>query len=433
MKPSMSFIFLSLSFLALVVMAIVGNIPYWGWYVPVGVGIMATMTIFQGLYLPQKIVDRGIALIQSQDYNNRLVKVGEKNADRIVELFNSLIDKLRAERLQNREQESLLKLLIEASPMGVVMLDFNHDVSMANHSFLKFFGIKDLTGIIGKKLKEISSNETDKDLVDEMIKVPLGKSEIIRKGNNRIFRIYHLNFVQEGFRREFFLLESLTEEIMKAEKAAYEKVIRTISHEVNNTMGGVRSVLETVGEQTDDDDIRKVVESCNHRCERLGEFIREYAEVVKIPDPVMIPIKLKNEIDSLLPFLQRLLPTNVALRYKSEIGQQEIKADVALLQQVIVNIFKNAIDSIKGNGWIELNLSKSKNHVSLIISNNGLPIEEENSSRLFTPFFTTKPEGKGIGLTLVREILNLHSAEYSLSTGLDGITRFIILFNDSKN
>lgn len=423
MRPPLSFLVLSLCFLAFVVMAITGNIPYWAWFIPTGVGIMATLTIFQGAYRPQNAVTRGMELIQSQDYNNRLVKVGEPNSDRIVALFNSLIDKLREERLQNREQESLLTLLIEASPMGVMMLDFDYRVSMANKSFLKMFGATDIKEIEGKKIKEIEN-----DLIADIIKVPLGKSEVIRKGNFRIYRVYHLNFVQEGFRREFYLLESLTDEIIKAEKSAYEKVIRTISHEVNNTMGGVRSVLEIVGDNTNDEDLRKVVESCDRRCESMGNFIREYAEVVKLPELNMKQIDLNKELGLIYPFLQSLIPDKVELHYESGVEPIFINADWGLLQQVIVNIVKNGIESIQGTGYIALDVEISGNKVIMTISNNGSPIDDSISCQLFTPFFTTKPSGKGIGLTLVRDILTRHSAEYSLGTGADGITRFIIKF-----
>lgn len=423
MKPSLSFLLLSFCFLAFVVMAIVGNIPYWAWFIPTGIGIMATLTVFRGMYLPQSAVTRGMELIQSQDYNNRLVKVGEPSSDRIVVLFNSLIDKLRAERLQNREQESLLSLLIEASPMGVIMLDFDKRISMVNQAFLKIFGISKDSDIKGKKI-----NELNEELVLKMTKIPLGKSEVIRQNNFKIYRIYHLNFFQEGFKREFFLLESLTDEIMKAEKAAYEKVIRTISHEVNNTMGGVRSVLEIIADSSDEPDIKKVVESCDRRCESMGNFIREYAEVVKLPKPVIKTFDLQNEIEVMFPFLLHLAPENISLTYNHKPEEFKINGDSALMQQVILNIVKNAVESIEGEGKIDIDLSKDHNHIIMTISNNGIPIDPEVETQLFTPFFTTKPEGKGIGLTLIRDVLTHHSADYSLSTDSDGITRFTITF-----
>lgn len=402
-----------------------GNIPSWVWFLPTGIGIFVTLIIFRGIYLPQKAVTHGMELINSQDLNNRLVKVGEPNSDRIITLFNSLIDKLRAERIQNREQESLLDLLIEASPMGVVMLDFDMRITMVNKSFLKIFGISTIGEIIGRKI-----NELNHELVTKMIGVQLGESEVIRKNNFKIYRIYHLNFLQDGFKREFYLVESLTDEIMKAEKAAYEKVIRTISHEVNNTMGGVRAVLEIIEDTTDDTELRMAVESCDQRCENMGNFIRKYADVVKLPTPLMQFIDLQHEIGRMLPFIQQIVPEKITLIFHQKEGEFKINGDVALLQQVILNIVKNAIESIENEGFIEIDVSKEINNIILSITNNGLPIERDIASQLFTPFFTTKPKGKGIGLTLVREVLANHSADYSLFSGDDGITRFVITFKN---
>ncbi|MCH5241567.1 MAG: PAS domain-containing sensor histidine kinase [Muribaculaceae bacterium] len=423
MKPSLSFVILSLSLLALTILAVVGDIPYWVWYIPIGCAIFTTLVIYRGAYLPQNAVARGMELIQSQDYNNRLVKVGEHNADRIVCLFNSLIDKLRAERLLNREQESLLTLLIDASPMGVVMLDFNGMVSMVNSSFLKMSGYQAAEELRGKNIKDISY-----DMIPDMMRVPLGKAEVIRKGNFRIYRCYHLNFVQEGFKREFYLLESLTEEIMKAEKSAYEKVIRTISHEVNNSMGGVRSVLEIVEDEIDSEDIKQVIESCDNRCERMCNFIRAYADVVKLPLPVIKKFDLVKEIAGMTPFLQKVIKDGISLKFVQPKSEIYINGDAVQIQQVILNIVKNATESITSKGFIQIEVIPKQEGVELTISNNGKPISHEESKQLFTPFFTTKPDGKGIGLTFVRDVLNNHMAHYSLMTDSMGITRFTILF-----
>lgn len=423
MKPSFSFIILASVFVAMVIMAIIGDVPAWSWFIPIGTGVFATLIVFRGSFIPQKAVEHGLELIKAQNYNNRLVKVGEANADRIVVLFNSLIDKLRAERIENREQESLLKLLIEASPLGVVMLDLNKKVSLVNSSVLKIFSEKSEKEIEGKYLSEITH-----DLIPEMLKVPVGQSRVVRKANFKIYRIHHLSFMKEGFTREFFLIESLTDEIHKAEKSAYEKVIRTISHEVNNTMGGVRSVLEIIAETTSDMDIKKVVESCEQRCETMGNFIREYAEIVKLPAPDRQIIDLGKEIESIFPFLERMVSESVKLNYHKKGADFFIKADSGLLQQVLLNIVKNAVESIESKGFINIDIEEKKDDVILTISNNGTPIEKNISDQLFTPFFTTKPNGKGIGLTFVREVLQNHGASYELKSHDDGVTRFKIIF-----
>ena len=128
------------------------------------------------------------------------------------------------------------------------------------------------------------------------------------------------------------------------------------------------------------------------------------------------------------PFLAGMLPENIFLKFLKPVESFYVVADSVQMEQVILNIVKNAAESIKGAGEIRIKLDHKKSGLLLEISNNGEPIPEETSRQLFTPFFTTKPDGKGIGLTFVREVLNRHKADYSLKTDSDGITRFSIMF-----
>lgn len=257
-----------------------------------------------------QVVMTGMELIASQDFNNRLSRTGLHDPDKIVNLFNTMIDKLRGERTKNLEQENFTQLLTKASPMGVMMLDFDRRVNMVNRAFLKTAGIESEESVLGKKAEEIRTS-----LVKKMLKIPLGKSDIISDGNVMMYRCYHLCFVQSGFRREFYLLESLTDEVIKAERAAYEKVIRTISHEVNNTMGGVRSVLQTIADTAESDDMEEVLESCDLRCEQMCAFVSSYADVVRLPEPMIQPVDLNEEIVRLIPFLRQMLKEGVSLEF----------------------------------------------------------------------------------------------------------------------
>ena len=435
--------------------------------------------------MPAQTVRHGLDLISAQDFNNRLVKVGEPESDRLVTLFNTMIDKLRNERLLNQERENFLQLLVEASPMGVVMLDFDGRITLVNPSFLKIAGIAGENEMMGRSLEELPG-----ELTRRMLDVPLGECIEIRQGDIMRYRCYHLSFIQSGFKREFYLLESLTEEVMKAERNAYEKVIRIISHEVNNTMGGVRSVLETLHEFSESDEVKEVIESCDNRCDQMTRFINSYADVVRVPEPVKEPVDINEMIGDMIPFLQGMGSEKVSLRFNPSVENIVADIDLSLIQQVIVNIIKNAIESItmkrdyrngdsvagdsensvarNGNseacdsdnsnsrngdlvaddsgfrdsvytdgdnlsgykdiGHIDIYTGESEGHPMIEIGNNGEPISDAVSRQLFSPFFTTKREGRGIGLTLISEILNRHGATYSLKTTSDGITRFRILF-----
>lgn len=387
--------------------------------------VLVIAILWQSAVRPKRIVTRGLELIASQDFNNRLVHTGIHGPDRIVDLFNTMIERLHSERTKNMEQENFLQLLTKASPMGVIILDFDKIVTLVNPAFLKFTDIEKEEIILGKKLKDVNVS-----LVKEMLKIPLGKNAVIRDGDVMMYRCYHLSFIQSSFRREFFLLESLTDEVIKAERAAYEKVIRTISHEVNNTMGGVRSVIQTIADTADDQETVEVLESCDNRCEQMCAFVSSYADVVRLPEPMKHPVDLNGEVARLIPFLRMMIKDGVSLDFSPSADPVVVDIDSNMIQQVIVNIVKNANESILSpeDGVIEISISDEDGHPLMEISNNGMPISEEVSRNLFRPFYTTKKAGRGIGLTLTAEILNRHSARFSLRTDSDNTTKFRISF-----
>ena len=389
--------------------------------VPGGLSLILLLLLWRSVVRPASVAMLGMELISAQDFNNRLRHVGERNADRVVTLFNSLIDKLHNERLLNMEQQSFLSLLIEASPMGVMMLDFDGKVSLINRSMLRLAEIADEKEAIGTEPEKIPSP-----LAAKMAEVPLGEEMTIRCGDARMFRCYHLCFMQRGFRRRFYLLESLTEEVMKAEREAYEKVIRIISHEVNNTMGGVQAVLGMLSESADDPEMRDVLESCDDRCDILCSFIRAYADVVKLPEPNLRETDIAAELTAMLPFLGGMAGNRISVELKIEDAPLMVNVDTVMLQQAIINIVKNGVESIQEEGHIVISAGRGKDGVWLDIANDGEPITEEVSQRLFSPFFTTKRGGRGLGLTLISEILRRHDARFSLQTGPDAITRFHI-------
>lgn len=391
------------------------------------IAIIVLIILWQSIVRPNRVVTRGLELLASQDFNNRLTHTGIHGPDKIVDLFNTMIDTLRSERTRNLEQENFLQLLTKASPMGVMILDFDRHVSMVNPAFLKITGLTE-AALSGKK---IDPSLLSSPLLTEMLKIPLGRNDVIRDGDMMMYRCYHLSFIQSSFRREFYLLESLTEEVIKAERAAYEKVIRTISHEVNNTMGGVRSVLQTIADSTDSADTLEVLESCDERCGQMCAFVSSYADVVRLPEPMRQRADLNEEVARMIPFLNMMVSDNVALEFLPSPAPAIVNIDTSMIQQVLVNILKNANESIgAAEGWIRIAVLPDDGHTVLEISNNGTPISEEVSRHLFRPFYTTKRDGRGIGLTLTAEILTRHAARFRLRTDPDGITRFRITFKD---
>lgn len=402
-------------------------IPRWGFIPLLGfllLGIISLALLHFSIVRPAKAAQRGMDILAAQDFNTRLRPVGERNANRVVRLFNTMIDRLREERLKNLEQESLLALLIEASPMGVAILDFDGRLSLLNDAFLRFSGSKDDSRFKGRRPEEWLGM-----LAVHLCRLSQGESAVVNTGDTMRYRCYRLSFIRRGFPVEFFLVESLTEEVREAERSAYEKVIRILSHEVNNTLCGVRSVLGLLADSSSEDDLREAARSCDDRCERLSGFVTSYADVVRLPKPVLKRMDLGEEMSKTIPFLRMILPERVELIAEIPDTPVIIEADMSQLQQAVVNIVKNAGDSIREEGYVRLTVS-AEPVATLEIINNGEGISEEVAANMFRPFYTNKPHGRGIGLTLTSEILTRHHARFRLYTSDDGLTRFRIEFTD---
>ena len=356
----------------------------------------------------------GIELVRDLDLTTRLAPSGQHETDIIVRTFNDLLNRLRSEHLRLEEQYTFLNLLIEASPMGVIQCDLDGNVT--------------------------SMNPAAREMLSPSIKgaiqtLPLGETTTVRiPGEPQLFRISHQSFPDRGFRHPFFLIESLTSEVRHAEKAAYERVIRMIAHEVNNSVAGIIGSLS--GEEAE-------------RLKALSAFVTRFAEVVKIPQPQLQLCDLSEEVEACRPFLEALC-TQAHAQIEFHLTDEAIPVhlDTVLFQQVLINIVKNAVESIgerlrerqRGAAQTEIGdgtsgMEEGRITVttsvpsSLVITDNGHGIPSSVSTHLFTPFFSTKPQGQGLGLLLIRDILTSHHCTFSLLTSPeDHLTRFTVQF-----
>ena len=245
-------------------------------------------------------------------------------------------------------------------------------------------------------------------------------------GSPFLYCLSHLSFLDRGYQHPFFLIESLTSEVMKAEKAAYEKVIRMIAHEVNNNVAGIVSTLDLVGEELQGNSSLDALDASRERTLKMAEFVTRFANVVKVPDPQLALCDLSEEVEACRSFLEGLCQAQ-SIRFTLQLTDEAtpVHLDTTLFQQVLVNIVKNAIESISNEGEIRIETQPK----TLIITDNGKGISPEVAQHIFTPFYSTKPQGQGLGLLLIRDILTKHGCTFTLLTNPDdGLTRFTIMF-----
>lgn len=387
--------------------------------------ILLYLSVFyQRIVKPLRTIGNGMDLLREQDFSSRLSPVGQYEADRLVNIFNRMMEQLKNERLHLREQNHFLDLLIQASPMGVIILTFDEHVSQLNPMALKMLGAR-LEEVAGKRLSAI-----DLPLASELTGIAREETKVIRLNDANVYKCTYSYFIDRGFKHPFYLIERMTDEVMRAERKAYEKVIRMIAHEVNNTTAGITSTLDTVSQALESEngmeDIVEMMRVCMERCYSMSRFITRFADVVKIPEPNKQPVLLNELVIRCMHFMEGMCADHhISLRSECDPEVKTVRLDAPLFEQVLVNIIKNAVESIGHDGEIILRTSRPG---TIEVADNGPGISKECEEKLFTPFFSTKPNGQGIGLVFIREVLTRHGCAFSLRTCEDGLTRFRILF-----
>jgi signal transduction histidine kinase len=385
----------------------------WQWYwiaITAVITVIAFILAYKSVAIPLRTIQNGLYLIQEQDYSSRLRQVGQYDADKIVKLFNGLMDSMKSERTKNLEQNAFLKKLIDASPMGIAICDFDGNIVQTNHAY-----------------NIMSSPEIDallKSLQDD-------ESQVIRAGQSHIYRCTRSFFMDSGFRRPFYQIEQLTDEILKAETDIFNKIVRTIGHEVNNTLGCVTSVLQSLEDLHGEDEFLKpTIQSSIDSCDKLCAFVKGYADVVKLPAPTFTRIDVNAIVNEALPTLQQLASDTTTIT--TDLSKEPVFADIdpMLFDRVLVNVIKNAAESI-GDKAGAITISTTDD--SLSITDNGHGITAENAQKLFTPFFSTKHQDRGLGLMLIADILRKHNFDFSLTTDAETrLTTFRITFRSNK-
>lgn len=391
--------------------------------------LTAGVLLTRGLFRPLALARESAHLLKEHDHTVRFREVGQPEVDELIRVYNGMTDSLREERIRLREQHHFLSQILEASPLGVLTLDFDGQVDFANSGAVRLLGLP-VSELHGRRLVDL-----DVPLAAALADLAPGESRVVPVWGGRRVKCRRGAFVDRGFSRGFFLLEELTEELRRYEKAAYEKLIRMMSHEVNNSVGASNSLLHSCltyatqlhpEDRRDFEDALKVVIG---RTEQLSGFMRSFADVVRLPAPSLRPANLAEIIQDIAR-LMRPQSEDRGIEWRIEIDESVplVSIDRGQVEQALVNVVKNALEAIGHEGRLTIRLGLQDGRAKLVVEDSGPGLSPEAQANLFTPFFSTKERGQGIGLTLVQEVLAQHRCEYSLEGSPGDPTRFTIVF-----
>lgn len=381
--------------------------------------------LYNQLIQPLKLLLQGSEAIKDRDFNVKFVKTGKYEMDELIDVYNNMIDQLRKERTRQEQQHFFLEKLINTSPTGIIILDYNDHIQQVNPKAL------DLLKGEEKNFVSRSVNDINHPIIEQIKQLRSGESKTITVSGATTYKIQKSHFIDRGFPRHFIMIEELTAEILAAEKKVYGKVIRMMAHEVNNTIGPVNSIMQSalktqsLWNDVNNKELQNALQVAVERNHNLNQFMRNFADLVKLPEPHKKKtdlIQLVNNVVKLMTIRAR--EKHIHFNFNLPNNPVYIFADEQQMEQALINIVKNAIEAIDGGGVIFFKVDTRKKE--LIITDTGKGISAENNEQLFSPFFSTKKDGQGIGLTLVREILLNHGFKFSLQTIAPQQTEFVI-------
>ena len=392
------------------------------------VGIIGSLylsyRIYNNFIKPIDLMKTGVDAIKDEDFNVQFLKTGSGEINGLIEVFNKMLEKLRQERVTSQEQSYFLESIISASPIGMILLDYDDKLTTINPA------ARDILSI--KSVDQIDLSKIPSDVVQRVLAIPIGQSDLISIDNVNRYRCQVNSVVHKGFNRKFIMIEELSKELLENEKKAYGKVIRMMAHEVNNSMGAINSILDTVIDfgldQPEDQDFADSLKAAKNRNNDLALFMKNFAEVVRLPDPIKKDVNI-NELLMLVRSIMSSQAESHTIEIQLDLPSDPVKlyCDPNQMQQILINAVKNSIESIGESGAVTLRASHKRPQI--VVIDNGAGITKEHQDKLFTPFYSSKPTGQGIGLILIRDILLNHGAKFRLYSTEDlSETRFEMSF-----
>lgn len=399
-------------------------------------GILLSWQLYTELIRPLKLLTQGAEAIKDRDFTIKFRDTGKYEMDMLIKVYNHMIDELRAERTRQEQQHLFLEKLVFTSPTGILIMDYDENIQQVNPKALQLLGMDE------KQLLGAPLGDSVHPVLREIRLLPSGQAKTVTFNGPATYKLQKSHFIDRGFPRHFVMIEELTAEILLAEKNTYGKVIRMMAHEVNNTIGPVNSILHsTLQSQTRSEMLTNALRVAIDRNNNLEIFMRNFADLVRIPPPDKKLIDLVPLVKNVTDLMKlKAGEKKIVFRFAFDTGPAVraeslteplpflmVHADVQQMEQVLINIIKNAMEAIEGEGVITV-LFACTHPGMLIIRDTGKGISPEMEQQLFSPFFSTRKDGQGVGLAVIKEILLSHRFDFYLRTVTPGVTEFRIGF-----
>lgn len=341
--------------------------------------------------------------------------------------FNEVLEAFRKARSEKEEHWQYLNTVVQQVRTGILSYDSDGQIQLINANAKRFMGLLTIGNI-----EEL--NAKNPKLLKALKEAEPGRSTLY-KGQDFLLTIQLTEMRIRGNPMKLLTLQNIQTELQQQEIEAWQKLTRVLRHEIMNSITPISSLTSTLREILDHDmtqrnnhyelksegaeDLREGLSTIENRSKGLIKFIDAYREYTSLPQPKLKTVRVKDLIEKVAQLMKpEIRKTTIDFRISCESEFLTIQADEEMIEQVLINLIKNSVEALTEfeSGVIEVIGRYSGNSVAIQVIDNGAGIIKEAMSRVFVPFFTTKKTGSGIGLSLSRQIMQMHNGSLSVES-----------------
>jgi nitrogen fixation/metabolism regulation signal transduction histidine kinase len=378
----------------------------------VGLWLGCTYGLRERIARPLRTISSMLSALRENDFSIRARGAGTRDPLSAV-LFevNLLADTMRTQRLDAQEATALLRAVMAEIDVAIFAFDASERLVLVNGYGERLLAqpAEDLTGRTADDLGLLAALRADAGVQDISFPGASGRWEARRR-----------KFWQGGQPHEMLVLADVSQPLREQERQAWQRLIRVIGHELNNSLAPIKSIagslIALLGHPSppDDwrDDMQRGLSIIGSRADALGRFTTAYAQLARLPAPNIRPIEWS-------PFMRRIVALETRLPiHLDDSPEVMVRGDSDQLEQLLINIFRNAVDAaLETNGGVSARWTIADGSLAVSVDDDGPGLQ--STANLFVPFFTTKPGGSGIGLALSRQIAETHGGSLNLSNRPD--------------
>ncbi len=383
--------------------------------------------------------------IRHSDFSTSFTTHGHgKNFDKLHTAFNEVIQEFNKTRAAEEEHFNYLQTVVQHVQIGIISYRKDGKVDLFNNSVKKLFGIYNL-----RNIQELAAIKEE--LPEELLKMKSGEKKLFKlvvSEEMMQLSVHATEFRLKGEEYILISLQNIYSELEEKEIESWQKLIRVLTHEIMNSITPISSLASTMQEMFQNDDgelmqpsevdedtlesVQTALSTIKNRSQGLLNFVEIYRNLTRIPKPNFRHFEIRQLFDDVNQLLHMEMKEK-NIRCESDIRPENLKitVDPDLLEQVLINLVRNAIDALEGRENPQIYVRgylNSQSKVTIEVADNGPGIKNDILEKIFVPFFTSKKTGSGIGLSLSRQIMHLHKGRITVKTEAGAGTSFLLTF-----